>query len=178
VSLAALMADRGLDPGELTAVRVCLHAQDRCDVFRSTADLAAAGLVPLYVRMQEGRRLGTGERPTLIFVAEPAGHARLVAFSRFRPRRRGVAPGDIVYDYDGAPLLHAFIARARCPTFYDAFDEPGLEDLAGRLVVHWPRPLMRSIRRADDPGLEVATSFGGRAAEPSPAHHPSNGRPV
>ncbi len=67
-------------------------------------------------------------------------------------------PGDIVYDYEAAPLLHGFIARARCPVFYDALDEPGLEDLFGTLVVRWPPPVMNGVRSASDPGLIVETT--------------------
>jgi hypothetical protein len=42
--------------------------------------------------------------------------------------------------------------------FYDAFDEDGLDDLIGKLSVHWPLPLERDILRADDTELTVAAS--------------------
>jgi hypothetical protein len=68
-------------------------------------------------------------------------------------RRKGLVPGDIVYDYEAAPLLHSFISRARCPVFYDAVDLDGLEDLFGRLVVRWPAPLVRNVRKVDELAL-------------------------
>ena len=70
-------------------------------------------------------------------------------------RRPGIAPGDIVYDYDAAHLLHSFISGAAAPVFYDAADEPGLDDLIGHLVVLWPAPLSQDIRGADDAEITV-----------------------
>jgi len=72
-------------------------------------------------------------------------------------RRQGIVPTDIVYDYDAAHLLHAFIARAETPVFYDAFDEDGLSDLIGNLVVQWPQPVTRDVIGADDAGLVALT---------------------
>ena len=78
-----------------------------------------------------------------------------IGFRRFTARRKGLVPADIVYYYDAAHLLHSFIARARCPIFCDAVEQDGLQDLYGRLVVHWPKPHMRSIRPANDSAITV-----------------------
>jgi hypothetical protein len=67
-------------------------------------------------------------------------------------------PGDIVYDYEAAHLLHSFIARAATPVFYDAIDEDGLDDLIGQLIVTWPEPITQHIRDAGDPMLEVVAA--------------------
>ena len=136
-------------------MRHTLHPEDRSTDVPSFADLVQQGLLPAYARMQDGRRLGHGNL-VLSFAAEATGRARFVGLARVFARRKGVAPGDLVYDYDAAPLLHAFIARARCPVFYDAVEEPGLEDLVGRLVLAWPAPAMRNVRQAVDPGLLIA----------------------
>lgn len=136
------------------AIRHTLHREDRSDDVPSLADLVARDLLPVYERMQDGRRLGHETR-LLSFVAEGGGRARLVGLRRVFARRKGLVPGDIVYDYEAAPLLHSFIARARCPVFYDSVDEPGLEDLFGALTVRWPAAGIRAVRRADDPGLLI-----------------------
>lgn len=138
----------------MRAIRNTLHPADRSEEIGSLAALLQQGLLPVYERMQDGRRLGHGEL-VLSFAAEPGGRARLLGCRRMLARRPGIVPGDIVYDYDAAPLLHAFIARARRPVFYDAVDQPGLDDLFGRLVVRWPRPVMHHIRPAADPALVV-----------------------
>lgn len=153
-SLGQLLKERLLPIGGTRALRVRLNHQDRSDDFTSTADLVRLRAIGLYERMQDGRMLGA-DTPVLTFAAEGEGRARLVGYRRFVARRKGLVPGDIVYDYDAAHLLHSFIARARCPVFYDAFDLSGLDDLLGRLVVAWPAPMMRNIRAADDPGLQV-----------------------
>ena len=131
-----------------------LNPKDRSSDFSCIGDLVRANVIGAYERMQDGRRLGCGRRG-LTFVAEPGGLARLIGFRRFISRRKGVVPGDLVYDYDAAHLLHSFIARARYPVFYDAIDEDGLGDLYGRLVVRWPAPYIWSIRKANDPGIIV-----------------------
>jgi hypothetical protein len=82
----------------------------------------------------------------------------LTAFRRFTRRERGNVPGDIVYDYDAAPLLHAFIARAAQPTFYDTRDLDALDDLVGKLTVRWPEPLDENIRAASDASIIVIES--------------------
>ena len=81
-----------------------------------------------------------------------------VAEAESMMRREGIVPTDIVYDYDAAHLLYAFIARAQTPVFYDAFAEDGLDDLIGKLVVQWPQPLERDIVEANDPALEVLST--------------------
>ncbi len=156
--LAELLAARRLLDGEpLWALRVTLDRRDRGDDHPSLAALVANGRDRAYSRMQEGMRLGSG-RAILVFVAEPGGRARFRGFRRYLARRPGVAPGDLVYDYDVADLFHAFIARSRRPVFYDALDLPGLDDLVDRLSVTWPRPAMVALRPAVHPGL-VASLF-------------------
>ena len=136
-------------------MRASLNPADRGDGFNSTADLVSTGTIDLYARMQDGQRFGP-QADVLVFAAEAGGMARLRSFRTYRARRRGIAPGDIVYDYDAAHLLHSFISRARHPTFYDAFDRDELADLTGQLVVHWPAPMMRNIRKA----LDFTASLG------------------
>jgi hypothetical protein len=77
-------------------------------------------------------------------------------FRRYLARRPGIAPGDLVYDYDVHDLFHAFIARSRRPVFYDALDLPGLDDLVDRLTVDWPPPAMIALRPAAHPALRIA----------------------
>ena len=154
--LATLLAARGIGADEpVRALRITLDPRDRCPEHPSLAALVAHGHDRAYSRMQEGLRLGSG-RPILAFVAEPGGRARFRGFRRYLARRPGVAPGDLVYDYDVHDLFHAFIARSRRPVFYDALDLPGLDDLVDRLVVGWPRPAMVALRPADHPGLTIA----------------------
>lgn len=155
--LADLLAARGLGRDEpLWALRLTLDPRDRCPEHPSLAALVAAGHDRAYSRMQEGLRLGSG-RAILAFAAEPGGRARFRGFRRYLARRPGVAPGDLVYDYDVHDLFHAFIARSRRPCFYDALDLPGLDDLVDRLTIDWPRPAMVALRPADHPGLIVST---------------------
>ena len=94
----------------------------------------------------------------LSFAAMEGGRARLTGFRTFLMRAPGNVPGDIVYDYDAAHLLHSFIARAQTPIFYDAIEQSGLEDLIGKLVVQWREPLADHIRPATDAGL-VTVAF-------------------
>lgn len=158
--LADLLAARDLaTAGEtLWALRTTLDPRDRSADHPDLAALVAAGHDRAYERMQEGLRLGTG-RAILCFVGLPGGRARFRGFRRFLARRPGVAPGDLVYDYDIADLFHQFIARSRKPVFYDTIALPGLDDLVDRLAVAWPKPAMIRLRRAADPGL-VVTAFG------------------
>jgi hypothetical protein len=154
-TLADLLAARGLDAASIIAIRNTLHAEDMSSDFRTLSDVIDANALPMLDRMQDGPRIAH-EALVLSFAACEDGRARLTGFRRFLMRREGIVPTDIVYDYDAAHLLHAFIARAATPVFYDAFDETGLEDLIGTLVVQWPQPLEQNIRNASDPGLAVA----------------------
>lgn len=155
--LADLLAARGFDTARIVAIRNTLHPSDICGDFRDINDVIAAKALPMLDRMQDGPRIAH-ESLVLSFAGLDDGRARLTGFRRFLMRRPGIVPGDIVYDYDAAHLLHAFIARAHAPVFYDALDEDGLEDLIGALIVQWPRPLERSIVEADDAGLLVIAS--------------------
>jgi hypothetical protein len=163
--VTTLLRGRGLMEPGLRAIRHTLNAQDRSDDFPSLAGLVGRNLLPVYERMQDGRRLGH-DNALLSFVAEPGGLARLVGYRRVFARRKGLVPGDIVYDYEAAPLLHSFISRARCPVFYDSVDLDGLGDLFGRLVVRWPAPLVRNVLEVDDSGLAIvdACSIAAQAA--------------
>ncbi|MCB1540957.1 MAG: hypothetical protein KDJ25_08950 [Rhodoblastus sp.] len=157
MDLATLLADRGLDPAGLIAHRNTLDPRDRSADAPSLDFLAKTGHDLVYERMQNGRVFGA-QAQILSFRGEAGGRARLSGFRRLVARRPGIAPGDIVYDYDVAHLLHDFISRAKHPTFYDAFPLEGLGDLVGRLVVQWPKPYMRRRLRADDPNLVVLES--------------------
>lgn len=154
-TLADLLAARGFEAANIVAIRNTLHAEDVSSDFRTLADVIAANALPMLDRMQDGPRIAH-EALVLSFAALDNGHARLTGFRRFLMRREGIVPTDIVYDYDAAHLLHAFIARAATPVFYDAFDEDGLDDLIGQLVVQWPQPLEHHIVDANDPRLIVA----------------------
>ncbi len=153
-TLASLLRSRGVSPIGARAIRHRLHPQDRSEDVPSLSSLVRHNLLPVYERMQDGRRLGH-DNLLISFLPEAGGRARLVGARRVFARRKGVVPGDIVYDPDAAPLLHSFIARARCPTFYDAIDDSSFEDLFGRLVVRWPTPLMVNVRLAEDAGLLI-----------------------
>lgn len=153
-TLAELLRHRSIDPTTVTAIRNDLHPEHACDDFRSIGDLDRAGVLHMYDRMQDGPRIAH-DRRVLSFMALPDGRARLTAYRRFAMRRPGIAPGDIVYDYDAAHLLHSFIAHASAPVFYDVRDESGLEDLIGTLVVAWPAPLAQDIRAADDVNIRI-----------------------
>jgi len=156
-TLADLLAARGLDATNIIAIRNTLHADDMSSDFRTLADVIAANALPMLDRMQDGPRIAH-DALVLSFAALDDGRAKLTGFRRFLMRREGIVPTDIVYDYDAAHLLHAFIARANAPVFYDAFDEEGLDDVIGQLVVQWPQPLERHIVDANDPGLVIVTS--------------------
>jgi hypothetical protein len=152
--LSDLLISRSIDPASLYALRVTLDPRDRSSDFTCTADIIKEGVVSTYERMQNGMRFGH-EGLVLSFIGEADETARLVGYRRFLARRKGIVPGSIVYDYDAAHLLHSFMARAKHPIFYDSFDLDGLDDLFGTLVVKWPKPLMRAVRRADNLGLII-----------------------
>jgi hypothetical protein len=164
-SLDNLLRGRGLMDAGVRAIRHTLHARDRSEDFPSLEELVSQKMLPVYERMQDGRRLGH-DNPLLSFVAEPGGFARLVGYRRVFARRKGLVPGDIVYDYEAAPLLHSFISRARCPVFYDSIDLEGLGDLFGHLVVRWPAPLVRNVIEVNKSGLAIAAggTSGAQAA--------------
>lgn len=153
-TLACLLGARGVATNGMVAVRNTLHPSDMSNDFRTIDDVIAANALPMLDRMQDGPAIAHGSR-VLSFAALDDGRARLTGFRRFMMRREGIVPTDIVYDYDAAHLLHAFIARAHEPIFYDAFDEAGLEDLIGTLVVQWPEPVERHVVDANDAGLVV-----------------------
>jgi len=153
-TLAELLVARGLDAATIVAIRNTLHADDVSNDFRTLADVIDANALPMLDRMQDGPRIAN-DTLVLSFAALDNQRARLTGFRRFMMRREGIVPTDIVYDYDAAHLLHAFIARAHAPVFYDAFDEDGLADLIGTLVVQWPLPLERDVVAASDAGLVI-----------------------
>lgn len=154
MNLASLLTARGLDPVKIIAHRNTLDPRDASADAPSLAALAKTGHDLVYERMQNGRAFGA-EAQVLSFRGEAQGRARLAGFRRLVARRPGVAPGDIVYDYDVAHLLHDFISRAKRPTFYDAFALEGVGDLVGKLVVQWPKPYMRDRLRADDERIAI-----------------------
>lgn len=151
-TLADVLAARGLDAATITVLRNTLHPDDMCSDFQTLEDVAQANALPMLDRMQDGPRIAH-ETLVLSFAATDGGRAKLTSFRRFLMRREGIVPGDIVYDYDAAHLLHSFIARATTPVFYDAFDEAGMDDLIGRLTVQWPAPLDHDIRDASDAAI-------------------------
>lgn len=153
-SLGDLLRARGIDLHGVVAIRNTLHPDDVSTDFRTLDDVANANAIQMLDRMQDGPRIAHESR-VLSFVALDDSRAKLTGFRRFMMRPHGVVPGDIVYDYDAAHLLHAFIARATAPVFYDALDEDGMDDLIGALIVRWPHPLDVSILSADDVRLAV-----------------------
>lgn len=153
-TLGELLRARGLSSGGAIAIRNTLHPDDASSDFSSIDDVQRAAALATYDRMQDGPRLGD-DAEVLSFIATHDGNATLTSFRRFTRRERGNVPGDIVYDYDAAPLLHAFITRAAHPTFYDTRDLDALDDLVGKLVVRWPEPLHENIRSANDESLLV-----------------------
>jgi hypothetical protein len=160
-SFGELLAARGLQPAGIIAIRNTLHPDDVSADFRDIDDVIAANALPMYDRMQDGPRIAHGAL-VMSFAALPEGRARLTGFRKFMLRRQGNVPGDIVYDYDAAHLLHSFIARAAAPCFYDAEDEEGVEDLVGRLAVRWPEAKGQDVLRADDAGLTVVSAWADR----------------
>lgn len=156
VELRDLLQARGLDPTRMVAIRNDLHPDDVSSDFRSIGDVQRAGVLPMYDRMQDGARIAD-DTAVLSFIATADGHAQLSAFRQFRLRAAGNVPGDIVYDYDGAHLLHSFIARAAAPMFYDAFELSTLDDLLGKLVVQWPESVSDNICAASDSRLVIVS---------------------
>jgi len=154
VELRDVLRARGLDPANIVAIRNELHPDDASSDFRTIDDVLRAGVLPMYDRMQDGPRMGDNA-DVLSFVATEHGTARLIAFRRFKLRASGNVPGDIVYDYDGAHLLHSFIARAATPMFYDAQELPALDELIGNLVVQWPEPMAENILPVDSERIMV-----------------------
>lgn len=157
VRLLDLLRARGLDPTNMIAIRTDLHPDDTSSDFRTIDNVLRAGVLPMYDRMQDGPRIGDGA-DVLSFVATEPNQGRLIAFRRFSLRASGNVPGDIVYDYDGAHLLHSFIARAATPVFYDAQELSALDDLVGHLEVQWPEPMAENILPARDGRLTVITT--------------------
>jgi hypothetical protein len=157
VRLRDVLRAHGLDPTNTIAIRTDLHPDDASSDFRTIDDVLRAGVLPMYDRMQDGPRIGDGA-DVLSFVATQHGQARLIAFRRFSLRASGNVPGDIVYDYDGAHLLHSFIARAASPMFYDAQELSALDDLVGHLEVRWPEPMAANILPANDERLMVISA--------------------
>ena len=156
-TLGELLHARGLSSGSTIAIRNTLHPDDVSSDFCTIDDVQRAAALSTYDRMQDGPCFGD-DTEVLSFIATVDGEAKLTAFRRFTRRERGNVPGDIVYDYDAAPLLHAFIARASQPTFYDTRDLDALDDLVGKLVVRWPEPLHENIRAASDASILVIES--------------------
>ena len=165
LTLKDLLRARGFDARTIVAVRNALHPDDTCESFRTIDDVVRAGALPMLDRMQDGPLI-EHDALVLSFVALPDDRAKLMGFRRFLMRRQGVVPGDIVYDYEAAHLLHSFIARAATPVFYDAIDEEGLDDLIGRLVITWPEPVTQHIRDASDPMLEIVAAEAVLATSP------------
>ena len=149
-----LLHDRGLNAATIVALRNSLHPDDATSEFRNINDVAAANALSMYDRMQDGPVI---DHETLVasFAEMDGGLARLTDLRTFMLRAPGNVPGDIVYNYDGASLLHSFIARAVAPCFYDAIDHDGLDDLLERLIVRWPLPLTEHIVSASNDALDV-----------------------
>ena len=156
-TLGELLQSRRLPTAAMIAIRNTLHPDDVSEDFRDIDDIARINALDMYDRMQDGQRVADGTT-VLSFAAMEGGRARLTGFRTFLMRAPGNVPGDIVYDYDAAHLLHSFIARAQTPIFYDAIEQSGLEDLIGKLVVQWREPLADHIRPATEAGL-VTVAF-------------------
>jgi hypothetical protein len=154
VTLGEFLQARGFDPTGAVAIRNTLHPDDVSNDFRSLADVISANALPMYDRMQDGPRIAH-EATVLSFAAIEGGQARLTSLRTFLLRKPGSVPGDIVYDYDAAHLLHSFISRATTPCFYDAIERDELDDVFGHLVVQWPEPLGDNIRAANDAALTI-----------------------
>jgi hypothetical protein len=154
VTLSELLRARGFEPTAMIAIRNTLHPEDMSTDFRSLADVIDANVLTMYDRMQDGPRIASNAL-VLSFAATENGQSRLTGLRTFLLRRQGIVPGDIVYDYDAAHLLHSFIARAETPCFYDAIDQTGLDDLLGRLIVQWKQPLSDNILAASDDALQI-----------------------
>lgn len=157
MTLGEILEARGFDPDRMIAIRNTLHPEDISADFRSMTDVIGANALPMYDRMQDGPQIAH-EALVMSFAAIEDGRAHLTGLRTFLLRRQGIVPGDIVYDYDAAHLLHSFIARAATPCFYDAIEQGGLDDLFGQLVVQWPEPLAENIVAASHHGLTIVTT--------------------
>lgn len=157
MTLGDMLQTRGFDPRAMVAIRNTLHPDDVSADFRNMADVIAANAASMYDRMQDGPLIAH-EALVMSFRALDEGRAHLTGLRTFLLRRQGIVPGDIVYDYDAAHLLHSFIARAAAPCFYDAIEETGLDDLFGQLIVQWPEPLAHNIVPASHQGLIVVAT--------------------
>jgi hypothetical protein len=153
-SLADVLSGRGLQPTEILVTYNDLHPADTCADFRTITDVMDINAHHLLDRMQDGPRIAN-DTLVMSFVGLGDSRALLTGFRRFFMRRQGIVPGEIVYDYDAAHLLHAFIARAQSPHFYDVQDQDGLSDLIGQLTVQWPDESTQAILRADSPLLVI-----------------------
>lgn len=151
-TLADILCASGLSAAKTLVYRIALNPADRDEDYRSTADLVRTGHALTYGRLQDGLTFGQ-EALVASFIASDGGIARFVGLQTFVARRPGVAPGDIIYDPDIAHLLHNFIARARHPTFYDAFDDERGKTLEG-VTLYWSAT-ERDLRQGDDPSLVV-----------------------
>ena len=149
--LADALRANGLDPADVVAHRIVLDPADRDADYRATGDLVRTGHALIYQRIQDGAIFGP-QALVAGFVAAADGTAHFAGLRTLVARRPGSAPGDIVYDPEIAHLLHNFIARAKHPTFYDAFDDARAPALAGT-VLRWPDE--QDTRPGDDPSLVV-----------------------
>jgi hypothetical protein len=86
-TLGDLLSIRGLLAPGTRAVRHTLHPEDRSADVPSLDYLVANNLLPVYERMQDGRRLGH-ETTLLSFRAEPGGRARLLGHRRVFAREK------------------------------------------------------------------------------------------
>lgn len=157
MTLGDVLQARGFVPADMVAIRNTLHPDDVSTDFRNMADVISANALQMYDRMQDGPQIAH-HALVMSFAAMDDGRAHLTSLRTFLLRRKGIVPGDIVYDYDAAHLLHSFIARAASPYFYDAIEQSGLNDLYGQLVVQWPEPLADNILAASHHGLTIVVT--------------------
>lgn len=152
-SLAQWLGAAGACIDGLLVHRITLHPGDRSDDFPDLDAVERVGAIETYARMQNGRRFGA-EAAVILGRARPGGLIELIGGRQLRARPRGIAPGDIVYDYDAAALLHGFISRARYPVFYDCFPLEDFPDVRG-LLLYWPKPAFRATLPACHAGLRL-----------------------
>jgi hypothetical protein len=151
-TLGELVARAGRLASAELVLRLELDPADVSPDFPTLDAVMQAGVAETYMRMQDGPRLGSGAVVHVIAGLEPGQGTYLGAW-RFHPRREGVAPGDIIYDYDAAALTHAFIARAERPFFYDL---EALDPILPRgASVRWPDRQEGAVAPSDDSGLIV-----------------------
>lgn len=154
MTLRELLRTRSFNTNDMIAIRNTLHPSDVSSDFRDIDDVINANALPTYDRMQDGPQIAH-QALVLSFAGMENGRACLTNLRTFLLRRQGIVPGDIVYDYDAAHLLHSFIARAAMPCFYDVIEQPGLDDLFGNLVVQWPEPLTKNILQVNTDALTI-----------------------